>query len=102
MHQSRDLIRDEGRLTVLAVQGQTWGLLTANHPQPDSTRPQWIPRHVRLQPCGHAPLLQRNQMQIRIAESPELFRWREVLMCSIGTDISVMPVFGLLVAAPIW
>lgn len=47
-------------------------------------------------------MLQRNQIQIWIAESPELFRWREVLMRSIGTDISVMLVFSLLVAAPIW
>ena len=47
-------------------------------------------------------MLQRNQIQIWIAESPELFRWRDVLMRSIGTDISVMLVFSLLVAAPIW
>ena len=47
-------------------------------------------------------MLQRNQIQIWIAESPELFRWREVLMRSIGTDISVILVFSLLVAAPIW
>ena len=47
-------------------------------------------------------MLQRNQIQIWIAESPELFRWREVLMRSIGTDISVMLVFSLLVAAPVW
>ena len=47
-------------------------------------------------------MLQRNQIQIWIAESPELFRWREVLMRSIGTDISVIMVFSLLVAAPIW
>ncbi|MYD90737.1 MAG: hypothetical protein F4Y08_10450 [Caldilineaceae bacterium SB0662_bin_9] len=47
-------------------------------------------------------MLQRNQIQIWIAESPELFRWRDVLMRSIGTDIPVMLVFSLLVAAPIW
>ncbi|MCE2467748.1 MAG: hypothetical protein J4G06_06955 [Caldilineaceae bacterium] len=47
-------------------------------------------------------MLQRNQIQIWIAEAPELFRWREVLMRSIGTDISVILVFSLLVAAPIW
>ena len=47
-------------------------------------------------------MLQRNQIQIWIAESPELFRWRDVLMRFIDTAISVMLVFGLLVAAPIW
>ena len=47
-------------------------------------------------------MLQCNQIQIWIAESRELFRWREVLMRSIGTNISVMLVFSLLVAAPIW
>ena len=47
-------------------------------------------------------MLQRNQIQIWIAESPELFRWRDMLMRSIGTDISVILVFSLLVAAPIW
>ena len=46
-------------------------------------------------------MLQRNQIQIWIAESPELFRWRDVLMRSIGTAI-LMLVFSLLVAAPIW
>ena len=44
-------------------------------------------------------MLQRNQIQIWIAESPELFRWRDVLMRSIGTAI-LMLVFSLLVIAP--
>ena len=54
---SWDSIRDEGRLTALTVQGQTWKFLVANCPcpGPNSTRPQWIPGYVQLQPRGHDP-----------------------------------------------
>ena len=80
------------------------------HPLPGRGpyRPSRLPGGNRLPPSPHGQvatvwmMLQCNQIQIWIAESPELFRWRDVLMRSIGTNISVTLVFSLLVAAPIW
>lgn len=47
-------------------------------------------------------VLQRSGIQLWIAESPELFRWRHVLMRSLPTDISVILIFSLLVSIPVW
>ncbi len=47
-------------------------------------------------------VLQRDQILLWIAESPELFRWRHVLQRSLLTDVSVIFIFSLLVTIPVW
>ena len=47
-------------------------------------------------------VLQRDQILLWIAESPELYRWRNVLQRSLWTDVSVIFIFSLLIATPIW
>ncbi len=47
-------------------------------------------------------VLQRDQILLWIAESPELFRWRGVLQRSLLTDVSVIFILSLLITIPIW
>ena len=47
-------------------------------------------------------VLQRDQILLWIAESPELYRWRNVLQRSLLTDVSVIFVFSVLIAIPVW
>lgn len=47
-------------------------------------------------------VLQRDQILLWIAESPELFRWRHVLQRSLLTDVSVIFVFSFLISIPAW
>ncbi len=47
-------------------------------------------------------VLQRDQILLWIAESPELYRWRNLLQRSLLTDVSVIFIFSLLISIPIW
>ncbi len=47
-------------------------------------------------------VLQRDQILIWIAESPELYRWRDVLQRSLLTDVFVVSICGVLISIPVW
>ena len=46
--------------------------------------------------------VQREQIALWMAESPETYRWRDLMLGSQTTALSVGPIFALAVAYPIW